>query len=154
MASGTLILQSGTNTIANNAIHDVYYTAIASGWTWGYTPNPCWANIIEYNQLWQIGQGRRSDLAGVYILGPQLGTIVRNNLVHDVRCHQYGSCGLYTDEGCTGALIENNVAYRCQSAEFHQHFGADKLVQNNVFAWHTLHSAEMTRAEKHHSFWF
>ena len=154
MAAGVLILQSGTNTISHNAIYDLYYTAISAGWTWGYQPSACRANLIEYNHLWLVGQGRLSDLSGVYTLGPQPGTTVRYNLIHDVRCHLYGGWGLYTDEGSTGILMENNVAYRCQSAGFHQHYGADNLVQNNILAWNLQHTGEMSRLETHRSFWF
>ena len=68
-AIGVLILQSGTNRVAHNHIHDLYYTAISVGWNWGYQETPCRENIIEFNHLHNIGQGMLSDMGAVYTLG-------------------------------------------------------------------------------------
>ncbi len=153
-AVGVLVFQSGTNRIAHNHIHDLYYTAISVGWTWGYQASPCRGNVIEFNHVHDIGQGLLSDMGGIYLLGPQPGTVVRNNVFHDIRSRQYGGWGLYTDEGSTGILLENNVAYRCLDAGFHQHYGRDNVVRNNLLAWNSRHSVMRTRDEPHRSFEF
>lgn len=153
-AVGVFILQSGHNRVAHNHVHDLYYTAISAGWNWGYQETPCHHNRIEFNHLHDIGKGLLSDMGAVYTLGIQKGTVIRNNLIHDVNAFTYGGWGLYTDEGSSEIVLENNVVYRCKSAGFHQHYGRDNVVRNNVFALNREHQIMRSREEDHLSFTF
>jgi parallel beta-helix repeat protein len=153
-AVGVWIGQSSGNTIAHNEISDTYYTAISLGWTWGYGPTAAHDNRIEFNNLYNIGRGLLSDMGCIYSLGIQPGSVERNNLCHDVTRFAYGGWGIYTDEGSSQIVIENNVVYRTQDGGFHQHYGRENIVRNNVFALGQEGQIQRTRKEPHRSFTF
>lgn len=151
---GILSQHADNNLFAHNHIHHMYYTGISVGWVWGYKPSVSINNRVEYNHIHHIGQGRLSDMGGVYLLGVSPGTVVRNNLIHDVDSRGYGGWGLYTDEGSTGIVLENNIVYRTKSAGFHQHYGRENIIRNNVFAFGREAQIQRTRNEEHISFTF
>jgi hypothetical protein len=153
-AVGVFILQSGKNRIAHNHIHHLFYTAVSVGWNWGYQETPCRENIVEFNHMHDIGQYVLSDMGAVYTLGIQKGTVIRNNLIHDVNAFTYGGWGLYPDEGSTDIVWENNVVYRCKNAGFHQHYGRENIVRNNILAMNVENQVMRTRPEAHISFYF
>jgi parallel beta-helix repeat protein len=151
-AVGIWVLQSGQNRILHNHVHDLFYTAISVGWTWGYGPNQSKGNLIAFNHIHGIGKGALSDMGGIYTLGEQPGTVIRNNLVHDITSFTYGGWGIYTDEGSSDILIEKNIVYGCKSAGFHQHYGRDNILRNNIFAFNRKYQLMRTRSEPHNSF--
>ncbi|MGC9327688.1 MAG: right-handed parallel beta-helix repeat-containing protein, partial [Candidatus Hinthialibacter sp.] len=153
-AVGVWVGQSDHNWIAYNHIHHTYYTGLSIGWTWGYRPTGAHHNVIEFNHVHHIGQGVLSDMGGIYTLGTQPGTEIRNNLFHHIDSYSYGGWGIYPDEGSTQILIENNITHHTKSAGFHQHYGKENMIRNNIFAFAKEYQVMRTRAEEHLSFTF
>jgi parallel beta-helix repeat protein len=93
-------------------------------------------------------------MGAIYTLGVSPGTILRNNLIHDVDAHNYGGWGIYNDEGSTGILVENNIVYNTKFAGYNIHYAKEITVRNNIFAFGRLQQLNRTRADPHKSVFF
>ncbi len=151
-AVGVWVGQSSGNVISHNEIRDLFYTGISVGWTWGYGPNQSKDNLVEFNHIHRIGKNLLSDMGGIYTLGVQPGTVLRQNLIHDVSAFTYGGWGIYPDEGSSEILIEKNVVHGCKSSSFRQHYGRENIVRNNIFAFGKENQLMRKVMEDHRSF--
>ncbi len=148
-ACGILLMHTYDNVVSNNEISYQYYTGISVGWVWGYGNNITHDNIVENNHIHHIGQGKLSDMGGIYLLGRQPGTVVRNNVIHDVISAHYGAIGIYTDEGSSEMTFENNICYNINGQAYQQHYGHQNTVRNNIFAKCSEPPVSLSREELH-----
>jgi hypothetical protein len=153
-AVGVLLMHGRNNQVVHNHIHGGYYTGVSVGWEWGYQRSISRDNVVSYNHIHDIGKGLLSDMGAVYTLGVSPGTVVTNNLIHDVESHNYGGWGIYNDEGSTHVLVENNIVYNTKFAGYNIHYAKEITVRNNIFAFGRLQQINRTRVEPHQSVYF
>jgi hypothetical protein len=153
-ATGVIIFHGHDNVITHNDIANFRYTGVSVGWVWGYTFSPSKRNKIEFNHIHHLGWGELSDMGGVYTLGPSEGTTISNNVIHHIYSFDYGGWGLYTDEGSSNILMENNLVYHCSNAGYMHHFGKDNIIRNNIFAFNVETQVQFGLGEDHRMFSF
>ena len=151
---GVASLRASHIDIVHNHIHDLYYSGVSCGWLWGYEESTSFDNTIAYNHIHCLGHGVLSDMGGIYTLSVQPGTVIHHNLVYDIEKANYGGWAIYPDEGSSHILIENNVCFGTSSSCFHQHYGRENIVRNNIWAFGREGIVAFTRPEEHIGFTF
>lgn len=158
-AVGVWIGQSPGNKLRYNRILYFDYSGISIGWTWGYGPADAGSNIVEFNEVGYLGsrygnsEPPLGDMGGIYTLGNQAGTIIRQNFFHDIFGRTI-AWGIYFDEGTTDIVADHNIVARTSHGGFHQHYGKNNTVQGNIFAFGRDAQLWRSRKEDHLSFTF
>ncbi len=146
---GILAMHTAYNEFSENDISYMDYSGVSVGWIWGYAPSSSHHNLVRHNHIHHIGNGLLSDMGGIYTLGLQPGTVLEDNIIHNVNSNHYGGWGIYPDEGSSYLLIQNNLIFDTKSECFHQHYGSFNTVRNNIFAFGGDHVARNSRPEAH-----
>jgi len=162
-AIGVWIGQSPGNRLSHNLISDLDYSGISIGWTWGYGPSAAIGNVVEFNEVRNLGVRKGNvepplgDMAGIYTLGTQSdgtrATTIHHNYFHDIAGRSI-AWGIYFDEGSTGIVAESNLVLRTTHGSFHQHYGKDNIVRNNILLFGRDAQLWRSRREDHNSFTF
>ena len=116
---GIWLAQSSSNRISHNDIHDLLYSGISVGWNWDLSRNRTHHNVVEYNHVHHLGHGVLSDAGLIYCLGVSPGSVIRNNVFHDMWPYSKPAFGwgIYLDAQCGNYLVESNVVYNTLSGE-------------------------------------
>ena len=147
--TGVVLTHVSDSKVTRCDIGDLFYTGVSVGWTWGYYGSVAQRNEISFNTIHDLGQHLMADMGGVYTLGTSFGTVVSNNTVSAVDSYSYGGWGLYNDEGSEGVVWENNTVSDTSDSSYHQHFGRNNVVRNNVFSRAKGAMVKISRTEPH-----
>jgi hypothetical protein len=134
---GIWLAQTSGNRVSHNDIHNFFYTGISVGWNWGLEPNRTTNNLIEFNHIHDLGHGLLSDAGLIYCLGVSPGSVIRNNVLHDLWPYSAPALGwgIYLDAQCGNYLVENNLVYNTLSGGLmFNNGGHEHVIRNNIFA--------------------
>lgn len=119
--------------VLHNEIYDVSYTGISVGWGWNRQPCVMSNNQIVGNLIHHYAR-HMYDTAGIYTLGNQPRTVIKENVVRDIYTPGYAHDPehwfyLYTDEGSAHITVQDNWT---PSEKYLQNAnGPDNTWQNN-----------------------
>ncbi|CAF1361613.1 unnamed protein product [Rotaria magnacalcarata] len=135
MGVGILLQRATINVlITENSIYQFFHTAIQIGWSWGYDESSSYNHSISFNYIHHIGQYLLSDLAGIYTCGLLNGTLITNNVLHDIYGYFLYDWGVYLADGTSQLMITNTIVYNTGSAAFTMIYGFNNTFQNNILA--------------------
>ena len=130
---GIIYMDASDVLLSHNTVFDGHYTGISGGWIWGYAPTNTRNNKIVGNRIFEIGRGSLCDMGGIYTLGSHKNSVISGNHINGVYRHRYGGWGIYNDEGSADFIVEKNYVHDVAEDSYHQHYGKNNTVRNNVF---------------------
>lgn len=119
--------------IEHNEVSEVAYSGICVGWGWTRTINVMSNNRVYANKIHHYGRNMY-DVAAVYTLSAQPGSLISNNYIDSIYKAPYAHIPvhwfyLYTDEGTAYYTVSNNW---CPAEKFLQNAnGPNNIWQNN-----------------------
>lgn len=136
-AVGVWLAQASDNELSHNEIHSFNYSGISTGWNWNDVPTRTLRNRIEFNHVHHVVRGMLSDAGGIYTLGTQTGTVIRNNVFHDIFPYSGTPAmawAIYFDQDSNGLTAEDNVVYNTLTGGIMNTGSQGNVIRNNVFA--------------------
>lgn len=122
--------------VSNNEVFDHPYTGISVGWQWNPVLSSSRDNTISGNHIYDVMK-MLGDGGGIYTLGFQPGSVIRDNRIHDILRselnHASPNNGMFIDEGSKGYLVENNLIYRVAHTCIRGHRASGVQLNNNTF---------------------
>lgn len=122
--------------ISENHVYDLPYTGISIGWQWNPLPTSSNNNLIAGNHIHDCMK-MLGDGGGIYTLGYQPGSIIRDNEIHDILRselnHASPNNGMFIDEGSKGYLVTGNHIYRVAHTCIRGHRAAGVELRENTF---------------------
>jgi hypothetical protein len=99
-------------TIEHNELSNLPYTGISVGWGWTKETNAMRDNLVFANRIHDVGR-KLNDLAGIYTLSAQPGTVVAENCVSNIAPSPFVPDTnhwfyLYLDEGSSDITVRDN----------------------------------------------
>lgn len=99
-------------TVEHNEVYNLPYTGISLGWGWTGVPTCLKNNKIRANHIHHVGL-LMCDLAGVYSLSAQPGTVISENAIHDIELRPYVHRPehwyyVYLDQGSAYVTVRDN----------------------------------------------
>ena len=119
--------------VVHNELRQLPYTGVSVGWVWNPSPSGCRGNVIAHNHIHDVMQVL-SDGGGIYTLGRQPGTVLRENRIHGVPLNagRAESNGIFMDEGSTAILVEGNTIYDLPRSPIRFHRAGVNTVRQNT----------------------
>ena len=103
---------SAGSRIVHNTLRDLPYSGISIGFRWDSSPTSQRDCLVEGNHIHNVMQSL-ADGGAIYTLGFQPGTVLRGNLIHDVKRGPFAigapNNGFFADEGSKGYLFDANT---------------------------------------------
>jgi hypothetical protein len=100
--------------IAYNRIRHLPYSGISVGWRWDSTSSMAQGNRVTGNHVSDV-MLLLGDGGGIYTLGHQPGSAVRDNLIHGIARSPLNKAspnnGIYPDQGSSGITYAGNIIY-------------------------------------------
>ncbi|MGA2623033.1 MAG: right-handed parallel beta-helix repeat-containing protein [Bacteroidota bacterium] len=114
-AVGIFAAFCSSTTVSHNTVAHLPYTGISVGFRWNPQPSSMERCTVEANDVFDVMK-ILADGGCIYTLGLQPGTIMKDNLLHDVHRSKYAFGGapnnaFFFDEGTTGLRVEGNISF-------------------------------------------
>jgi hypothetical protein len=147
---GVFVAFSADTAVTNNHVYTMPYTGMSIGYRWSKVPSTQVRCLVANNHIHDVMK-LLADGGGIYTLGVQPGTVLRENHIYDV--HRSGFAhggapnnGFFVDESSTGFLFDRNLVYRTsgEPVRFNQCSREWHTWTDNLLGWDEKESPAAT----------